>query len=198
MAGAHQLIHQSGSAEWYTPAWLIDRVRDFLGWIDLDPASCAQANRTVQASAFFTKEDNGLMADWVGRVFLNPPSVKSGPDRQRLADWVYKFRYEYRVGNMPQGILLIPATPDRQWFHPLWENPICFLWERIKFDAPEGVKSEQPTHPHALVYLGPSWLRYRFRETFADLGAVVLLDQHFRHHIPQHKGRDVVDTDLVT
>jgi hypothetical protein len=34
-------------------------VREVLGEIDLDPASCADANKIVRAKQFFTQEDNG-------------------------------------------------------------------------------------------------------------------------------------------
>ena len=38
--------HSSASQEWYTPAPILERVRAVLGPIDLDPASCEEANPT--------------------------------------------------------------------------------------------------------------------------------------------------------
>jgi hypothetical protein len=67
----------SASAEWYTPAPYIEAAREVLGAIDLDPASSAQANATVRATAFFSKDDDGLARDWSGRAFLNPPYGKT-------------------------------------------------------------------------------------------------------------------------
>jgi ParB family chromosome partitioning protein len=186
----HQLLHQSTGAEWYTPSWLIDPIRTFLDGIDLDPASCAQANRTVRAEHYYNKTDDGLTLPWGGNVFLNPPSIAKGPDRTRLTTWVHTFLAEYNAGHMTQGILLVPATPDRQWFHPLWHHPMCFLWERIKFDAPPGVKAEQPTHPHVLVYVGPAWRRWWFREEFSRYGACVHIDSPHRQFIPEHKAQN--------
>jgi hypothetical protein len=65
--------HSSESAEHYTPEDIVESARISLGSIDLDPASCEEANRVIQASTYFTREDNGYRREWVGRVFLNPP-----------------------------------------------------------------------------------------------------------------------------
>jgi DNA N-6-adenine-methyltransferase (Dam) len=59
--------------EWFTPIEYVDRVRDVLGEIDLDPASHALAQKIIRAARFFTREDDGLTKDWSGRVWLNPP-----------------------------------------------------------------------------------------------------------------------------
>lgn len=65
--------HSSDTNEHYTPADIVEAARTTLGAFDLDPASCGAANQHVQAAKFYTKEDNGYMKFWEGRVFLNPP-----------------------------------------------------------------------------------------------------------------------------
>ncbi len=65
--------HSSESNEHFTPPAIVDAARALLGGIDLDPASCEAANRTVKAERIFTKQDNGFAREWNGRVFLNPP-----------------------------------------------------------------------------------------------------------------------------
>lgn len=65
--------HSSETNEHYTPAEIVDAARTTLGAFDMDPASCEAANQIVQATKFFTKEDNGFTRLWKGRVFLNPP-----------------------------------------------------------------------------------------------------------------------------
>jgi hypothetical protein len=55
----HQLLSSSASAEWFTPACYIEAVRAVLGTIDLDPASCEEANRIVGATRYHTQESEG-------------------------------------------------------------------------------------------------------------------------------------------
>jgi hypothetical protein len=62
--------------------------------IDLDPASCEEAQRTVQASEYFTADDDGLGREWFGNIFLNPPySRELGP--KFIDKLVEEFRYGY-------------------------------------------------------------------------------------------------------
>lgn len=72
---SHQLVNQSsGIVEYYTDPRIPGAAREVMGGIDLDPASCLLANAFgVFASRIFTKEDNGLVHDWDGRVWLNHP-----------------------------------------------------------------------------------------------------------------------------
>jgi hypothetical protein len=63
----------TGDNEWYTPARFIDLARKVMGGIDLDPASSDIAQETVQATTYFTKDDDGLSREWAGKVWLNPP-----------------------------------------------------------------------------------------------------------------------------
>lgn len=74
--------HTSTSAEWYTPSDIIEASRAAMGGIDLDPASCYEANRTVQAASYFDEDANGFLRPWSkselptpvpNRIFLNPP-----------------------------------------------------------------------------------------------------------------------------
>ena len=44
------------NCEWYTPPYIIEKAKLVLGTIDLDPASCEYANRTVGASKIYTAE----------------------------------------------------------------------------------------------------------------------------------------------
>jgi hypothetical protein len=62
----------SKSEDWYTHAEIIALVHELFP-IDLDPMSCYEANKVVQAKGYYTKEDDGLLYPWEGRVLLNPP-----------------------------------------------------------------------------------------------------------------------------
>src|SRR5438270_4698487 len=56
--GADGKYRAAGSDERYTPAPLARLVRQVFT-IDLDPASCAKANRLIQARRFFDRKANG-------------------------------------------------------------------------------------------------------------------------------------------
>lgn len=66
------VLTSTETVEWYTPPEIIERARQVLGGIDLDPASNDIAQRWIQASVYYTAA-TPLQAPWAGRVWLNPP-----------------------------------------------------------------------------------------------------------------------------
>ena len=75
------------SDEWYTPSMIIEAARECMGQIDLDPASCKAAQRTVKATQYFTAKDDGLVQPWSGRVWCNPPFSCKALWCQRLVEY---------------------------------------------------------------------------------------------------------------
>ncbi|KAF0249162.1 MAG: hypothetical protein FD167_1433, partial [bacterium] len=71
--------------------------------IDLDPASCKLANRTIKAKKIFTLADDGLVQPWNGRIFLNPPYFN-------MKVWVCKLLEEIELSRVSQAILLANAA----------------------------------------------------------------------------------------
>jgi hypothetical protein len=167
---SHQLINQSESNEWYTPAEYIEAARKAMGGIDLDPASCVRANAVVQATRFFTAEDDGLAQDWHGRVWLNPPYGRDEENESNQARWSARLLEEYAAARVSQACLLVNATPGNAWFRPLWDHLICFPYRRIAFWEPGGAR-KAPTHSNAIVGIGiPSG---PFVAAFSEIGATV-------------------------
>lgn len=159
-----KLYFSSKSVEWYTPNLYVEAVRSVLGQIDLDPASCAYANQTVRASTFYTKEDNGLLREWQGRVFLNPPY---GRDQWK---WSTRLIEQYTKGHVVSAILLIGALTDRKAFQHLLNYPICFTDHRICFYGTENT-ANRPTYGSAFVYFGNSLPS--FAQVFSPFGRIV-------------------------
>lgn len=161
------VLKSSDSVEWYTPARYVQTARDVLGGIDLDPASCAEANRTVCASVFYDAESDGLSQPWVGRVWMNPPYGRACPD------FVAKLLAEYQAGKVNSAIALLNAySTDTRWFQPLWDHTLCFTDHRIDFNSPATRTGKStPTTGSVFVYLGPT--PERFTEAFDRYGAVV-------------------------
>jgi ParB family chromosome partitioning protein len=160
----NQLVQSSVSNEHYTPEAYIEAARDVLGGIDLDPASCAAANKVVKATKFYSIKDNGLTKPWKGRVWLNPPyGGQSG-------SFVAKLMEELRAERTSAAIILVNATAtDTAWFQPLWDGVLCFTNHRINF-AGEGERSGS-TFGSVFVYFGPA--PEVFAEHFEQFGALV-------------------------
>jgi phage N-6-adenine-methyltransferase len=165
---AANIQHSSNSQEWYTPIKYIQLVNKVMGKIQLDPASSIEANKRVKAVTYYDKSEDGLGADWFGRVFLNPPYGPGGVTDQ----WISKLLAQYEKGNVTEFILLVNNATGTRWFQKLWPFTICFVQGRIRFDQPTGVvKGKGPSHAQVFVYGGPQ--HYRFYEVFKDIGHIV-------------------------
>jgi DNA N-6-adenine-methyltransferase (Dam) len=160
-------LKSSNSVEWYTPAKYIDAAREVLGDIDLDPASCEQANKTIKAKSIYTINDEGLQKTWQGRVWMNPPYGRV------CGEFISKLVESHVEGNVPAAIALLNGYGfDTAWFQPLWDYPICFTDHRISFESPNKKPGDGgPANGNVFVYLGPD--PDRFTEVFAQFGAVV-------------------------
>ena len=171
---ARDLVHNhraqgTGENEWYTPEEYIETVREFLGGIDLDPASSEVAQKVVQAGRFFTVQDNGLEKAWDARgVWLNPPYAQPA-----IAQFITKAVGEFNAGNFEEGVVLTHNYTDTAWFHLAATNcsAICFTRGRIGFLSPEGKKAA-PTQGQAFFYFGDRI--DAFREAFEKTGFVVV------------------------
>ena len=123
--GSHQRT-VGKSQDWITPKHIIDA----LGPFDLDPCAawprpwaCAAVNNTA----------TGLEMEWGGAVWLNPPF-----DRYQVGKWVRK------LANHGNGIALLHARTEADWFVPVWEkaSAILFLSDRLYFHYPDGRRAE--------------------------------------------------------
>lgn len=162
------MIHQSKSVEWYTPARYIEAARACMGSIDLDPASCFEANLTVKAAKYLTAEQNGLRYVWRGNIWLNPPYGrefgKTGRSNQMI--WTRMLIKQYRAETVKQAVLLVNGQPAEKWFQPLWYFHICLTDHRIRFEG-----GDQPTHGNALVGFGIPFAK--FQEHFKAFGECI-------------------------
>jgi ParB family chromosome partitioning protein len=154
------------SDEWYTPAEYIEAARAMMGDIDLDPATCAAAQEVIRAGTFFTKDDDGLVQPWHGRVWLNPPYSAS-----LVQGFVDKLCAEYDAGRMTQAVVLVNNATDTAWFHSLLARfPACVLRRRVPFWRP-GFGGGGARQGQVIFYLGPN--ADRFRGVFSRFGVVV-------------------------
>jgi hypothetical protein len=161
---ANNVHFSSESVEWYTPPEIIERVRTTLGEISLDPASCDEAQRVVNAICHLTQKQDGLNGNWSGKVFLNPPYGKE------IGKWIEKLVAEYEAKAISEAIALVPARTDTEWFQKLSPYTLCLVKGRLKFWNLQGEADNNASFPSAVVYLGKSNLK--FVENFSDLGGI--------------------------
>jgi len=156
----------SGENEWYTPAEYAEMARSVMGSIDLDPASCDEANEVIKADAFYTKDDDGLSKDWRGNVWCNPPY-----SRDLMPAFVEKLKDSYASGQVQQAILVSHNNTDTAWFHSLASvaSAICFPKKRIRFYRGDDIAA--PTNGQAFFYLGTQ--TEAFKDAFCGVGFVV-------------------------
>jgi hypothetical protein len=132
---------ENGTCEWLTPPGIIKA----LGSFDVDP--CSPVNRPWDtALKHYTIDDNGLLQDWQGRIWLNPPYGN------QTGGWLKKLS-EHR-----NGIALIFArTETKMFFNYIWPkaDAILFLKGRLRFYNVYGTKAKNSAGaPSCLVAYG--------------------------------------------
>jgi site-specific DNA-methyltransferase (adenine-specific) len=131
------------SDDWETPWPLVHALEARFGVFTLDP--CCRSE-TAKAPSFFTKEDDGLTAGWVGRVFMNPPYSD-------IAPWVRKAHCEVTVGGADLVAALIPAATDTRWFQQ-WvahKSHVLYIAGRVRFIGWKGTAITNPRTPNVVA-----------------------------------------------
>jgi hypothetical protein len=103
-------------------------ILDPLGPFDLDP--CGNDPRPWDcAHTTYTEADNGLLLEWFGRVWLNPPF-----DRRVVGMFIE------RMARHGRGTALVHARTETEWFRSIWQraSAMLFLAGRYIFHNPDG------------------------------------------------------------
>lgn len=165
---APMAVHfSSATPEHYSPAHIVEMAREVMHAIDLDPASCAQANETVGAAHWYGLDHpneayrDGLACVWFGRVWMNPPYG------DEIAGWTDRLVHQYAMENVIEGIALVPARTDTAWFtRAAAGRVVCFVTGRLKF----GNAENSAPFPSALIYFGED--AETFRAVFGAIGLI--------------------------
>lgn len=160
--GGHQSANMR-TDEWLTP---IEIIRS-LGEFDLDP--CSPISRPWDtAKHHFSLSENGLLQQWFGRVWMNPPYGSM------CKKWLEKIT---KHGN---GIALIFArTETEMFFRNVWTkaDSIFFFQGRLNFYTVAGIRSKlNAGAPNCLVAYGENNI-----EAIEDSG---LKGKHLRINAP--------------
>ncbi len=164
------------TSEWYTRPKYIEAARLVMGQIDLDPASCSAANEIVKATHYYTREQNGLLLPWHGRVWLNPPYGRSakmqGLHQSAIGAFIRRLLTCYAAGDVTEAIALVTTEVNAKWFYPLWQFTICIPDHRVNFIVPVQQRNKySQMFGTCFVYLGPH--EERFAEVFSQFGRIV-------------------------
>ena len=157
----------TGDPESYTPTKYIEAAREVMGGIDLDPASNMHAQKTVKATDWYDEDENGLLQEWRGRVFLNPPYAFPV-----VKHFIEKLCAEVKAGNVTAAVLLTNNNTDTTWWH-LAANlsaGVCFTAGRINFYKEDGTIT-QPTNGQTFFYFGEALLG--FNRAFSKFGLIL-------------------------
>jgi site-specific DNA-methyltransferase (adenine-specific) len=131
----------NASSEFGTPQDLYDFLNGIYGPFDLDVAA---SKENAKCEEYFTKEDNGKVQPWHGRVWCNPPYTNGDrKQEQEIAQWVEKAKQEvWHQKRAISATMLVKANTDQQWFHTIMGTftDIYFIQGRVKYDSP-GYKS---------------------------------------------------------
>jgi len=154
------------TVDWWTPPEIVRALGEF----DLDP--CAGVGQTPLAAEVYCPPQDGLSLPWPKdkRIWLNQPY---GPE---VGKW------EQRIREHGNGIMLIFARTETKAWRPIWEyaDAILFPFRRVTFMRPPadrsvlscGIKAKSGTAPSAFIAYGEANVEALRRSGIA--GALVL------------------------
>ena len=140
-SSSHSVHFQSKTVEWETPAWLFARLdKEFHFTLDV----CA-TSENAKCSKFFTRNEDGLLQEWAGVCWMNPPYGRA------ISKWVRKARLSALAG--ATVVALIPARTDTRFWQDdvAFASEITFLRGRLKF----GNSRSGAPFPSAVVVFRP-------------------------------------------
>ncbi len=138
MRGSRNKEGNPKNDEFYTPEFIFNALE-----LKYDVDVCAPAGGVpwIPAAKHYSIADDGLVQDWQGLVWCNPPYSNPTP-------WMQKFI------NHSNGVALIPVSVGK-WFNEVWTNvdAICKIEQKFKFKRVDGQRADI-FMPTVLVSMG--------------------------------------------
>jgi hypothetical protein len=180
------ILHSSASDSWRTPPDILDRCRQVLRGIDLDPCSTYAANVEVRANQYYTSLHDSLSFPWADMVpegesvsvYCNPPGGRVGNRSKPVLFWEQLCALR-DASKLKSAIFLgfsIECLQTTQACRTCaLDLPFCIPKKRIRFLPADGSKAISPTNGNVLVYI-PGTRDYTadFVSVFSTLGKVVI------------------------
>lgn len=165
--------HSSESVEWFTPIDIIEKSRQVLGCIHLDPASSLEANKAVRADNFYTKDEDGLSAYWYGNIFLNPPGGKLNNKSVAKLFWNKLVSSQINHAIFVAFSMETLQVAQKGVKHSIGRYTVCIPNQRLKYRLGGSNEAKSPPHASAIIYVPGLVNRdYLFAETFRSLGTI--------------------------
>ena len=90
----------------------------------------AASKENAKCATFFTKEENGLLQDWSGVCWMNPPFGRE------MRKWVKKAYEEWKKG--ATVVCLLPSRTNTAWWHDwVMQGEVRFIRGEVKFKGHE-------------------------------------------------------------
>ncbi len=101
---------------------------------------------------------------------MNPPY-----SRGASAQAVDKFLEQYDYGSFEEGIVLMNASTDTNWFQRMWKvaSAVCLTNHRIAFEASDGKASSGNTKGQVFFYFGKNPAKFISVFEGNDVGVTV-------------------------
>ena len=169
MVNTAKARHSKAEIRWGTPSDIVERSRNVMGSIDLDPCSSVAFNEIVQAKQFFSLDDrgeNGLELPWQGNIFVNPPG--------NLVREFWKKAYQTVIYGQKSQLIFIGFSVEQlallavETYHPM-DFSFCILRKRMSFTRHDGFKGSPS---HANYVCGMNVNHGAFISNFKPLGRV--------------------------
>ena len=132
------LMFSSKTDMWATPQDVFDKLNEEFHF---NTDVCASSDN-AKCSHYYTEQDNGLLQEWKGICFMNPPYGRT------IGQWVSKAYKESTKG--ATVVCLLPSRTDTRWWHDnIIDNDaeVRFIKGRLKF----GGHNNSAPFPSAIV-----------------------------------------------
>ena len=135
------LMFSSKSDLWSTPESFYQKYNDIY---DFKTDVCATADN-AKCKTYYTKEEDGLLQQWQGACWMNPPYGRD------IKKWMKKAYDSSLLG--ATVVCLVPSRTDTAWWHDYAsKGSVEFIRGRLKFG---GQKNSAPFPSAVVVFTAP-------------------------------------------
>lgn len=132
-------VHFSAETDlWSTPQDFFDRLNAEFNF-ELDVCATPE---NAKCKKYFTEHQNGLLQEWTGVVWMNPPYGRE------ISAWIQKAYESAQRGSIV--VCLVPSRTDTAWWHDYcMKGEIRLVRGRLKFG---GVADNAPFPSAVIVF----------------------------------------------